>query len=555
MLSGTKTALVALVLGALGTRAVAQGPEIEEPCIAGVIYPADNKTAGYDVWLVRNSFGREVGFSVSGYRLQSPTPPGAVFSTIPSAPTTLQPGQVPYLDLFYVDTLWQWNPASVRADRCYRREFPNNLIKRYAEVVQPLGVASVKDVITRPYTPPPQDCGPSTTSIARGSHTASMTSSSIGRISLADSTTTTPQCGANTGTAGNGDPPRQDPGPHCVWARDFVLYYDLSWDWLSDWYRDCTGVGEMSMAPTGTATITAPTTNGACTTVLTSDDQYVAEVSPSGLVSTAGAGRTYLKSICPGKTRAAPFDVMAWYRLSPQPTPTCTTFYFYHKGDDGHWMDTGQKCLDSASTISPPQVMAADPATDAVQRAMPLGQAEYLPCASASNVCWIGFFNDDQYLRSGAYFDCPQLSHIGGDASAYPVTMTYRVNGQVVQTSTGVDAAHFPQPPTTCQAAAPPGGWTGGDIVAVSATLTDARGVTITAATWVGWPPDDGSASAPVPDASNGAKSRAKANSTLGPNQASDAARIMARQAELRALAGIQLQPWEIRQNWQHGQP
>jgi hypothetical protein len=222
-------------------------------------------------------------------------------------------------------------------------------------------------------------------------------------------------------------------------------------------------------------------------------------------------------------------------------------FYFMHSGTDGYWMDVGQKCLDSTSTLSLMNLMAIDPTHDAVQRATPLGQS-FMPCYYATNLCWLGFTGDDQYLRPGGYFDCPQLTHMGGDGSAYPVTVTYRVNGQVVQTSTGADAAHFPQPPTTCQGAAPDGG----DIVAVSATLTDARGVTLTASTWVAWPPDDGSDSPPSPDAGVRISRAAKASDATSPGVGPNAARIMARQAELRARANIHLQPWEIRQDWQH---
>jgi len=194
--------------------------------------------------------------------------------------------------------------------------------------------------------------------------------------------------------------------------------------------------------------------------------------------------------------------------------------------------------------------MAINPATDAVQQNMPSGLAQYLPCTSAPNICWLGFYADDQYLTGAGNFTCPQLTHIGGNATAYPVTMTYRVNGQVIQTSTGADAAHFPQPPASCHASAPPGGWVVGDIAAVSATLSDARGVTLTAATWLGFASDDGGDAQSA--ASGGRTGRSAATGVGGVGGGPSAAAIMARQAELRARAGIHLNPWEIRQDWQH---
>jgi hypothetical protein len=363
------------------------------------------------------------------------------------------------------------------------------------------------------------------------------------------------QCGDSTNLpappAGNGG------GPNCITYYPVLWYTDGSFDVIGPAYQVCSSATTIRTVPTAGPTLTLPDTNTDCSSAAWfSSNSSVAVVNTrTGRASTMGSGQAYLQSVCPTRIAVTPVTVTSWSTPSPTPTPTCRTYYFMHAPADGHWMDVGQKCLDSASAISPSGLMAMNPLTDAIQPAMPLSQAQST-CIAAQNVCWLGFYADDQYLRSGAYFDCPQLSHIGGDASAYPVTVTYRVNGQVVQTTTGVDAAHFPQPPATCHATAPSDGWTSGDIVAVSATLTDARGVTLTAGTWVGWPPDDGGESAPVPtDGAITANSRAKANSAVGPSQASDAARIMARQAELRARAGIHLQPWEIRSNWQHGQP
>jgi hypothetical protein len=48
-------------------------------------------------------------------------------------------------------------------------------------------------------------------------------------------------CGRETGSpGGGGDAPSSDgSGYDCHWVRDYVIYTDGSWDWLSDWYREC----------------------------------------------------------------------------------------------------------------------------------------------------------------------------------------------------------------------------------------------------------------------------------------------------------------------------
>lgn len=52
----------------------------------------------------------------------------------------------------------------------------------------------------------------------------------------------------NTGSVGDDMPPEESPGGDCRWNRDFVIFEDGSWMWISGWYRECDG--EMDMIPT-----------------------------------------------------------------------------------------------------------------------------------------------------------------------------------------------------------------------------------------------------------------------------------------------------------------
>ena len=64
-------------------------------------------------------------------------------------------------------------------------------------------------------------------------------------------TTTANQDNCPTGTAGSGDPgppPSGSPGTNCRWVRDFVIYVDMTWDWLNSWHRSCDG-DETRVAP------------------------------------------------------------------------------------------------------------------------------------------------------------------------------------------------------------------------------------------------------------------------------------------------------------------
>jgi hypothetical protein len=62
-------------------------------------------------------------------------------------------------------------------------------------------------------------------------------------------------CGTLTGTpgTGGGTPPSPDPSVTCQWhwARDYVVYSDGSWDWLTSWYQSCDYATRAPKSPVG----------------------------------------------------------------------------------------------------------------------------------------------------------------------------------------------------------------------------------------------------------------------------------------------------------------
>jgi hypothetical protein len=81
--------------------------------------------------------------------------------------------------------------------------------------------------------PPPDDC----------------TSAGEGTATLRAGFVIASLCGTNTGSPGGGcGDPSGDPGQHCYWARDFIIYADGSWSWLTAWYKECDEYAQLRMS-------------------------------------------------------------------------------------------------------------------------------------------------------------------------------------------------------------------------------------------------------------------------------------------------------------------
>jgi hypothetical protein len=284
-----------------------------------------------------------------------------------------------------------------------------------------------------------------------------------------------------SGPAGGGWTPEGDPGENCHWYRWYEEYADGSWRWTSLPFTVCDGPVSGFNAVTGTATLAVAAPVVGCA-ALSSTNTSVAAIG-NGSISATGAGRAYVERRCGDIVKASAVNVSHPSVQAPV-TPSCCNYLWYHKEASGMWTNQGLKVLAAATSPgASANLVSLDLAKDVLQAVHTVPSS----CQTAPNICWLTVSDFDAVDASTGYVNAPNASNAGwvswyGGAcpngscpSVYPMHVVWRYNGTVVRdvytNTTYGDWA----PSVRMNADLEPG-----DRIVVNATVTDARGTTIT---------------------------------------------------------------------------